>query len=142
MELLRDYALSFVKIPYIWGGFHPANGYDCSGFVQELLRSVGIDPPLDQTAQALFDHFVIAGMPKKSGMGCLLFFGRSISRISHVAMALDNYRMIEAGGGARNMTREKAIKTDGAMVRIRLIKSRRDLQASIRPDYARIGMLF
>lgn len=141
MQNLKDYAYSLVGIPYKWGGKHPKEGYDCSGLIQELMRSVGQDPPKDQSAQALFDHFAVKGSWNKLGVGSLLFFGRSPKRITHVAMAIDQYRMIEAGGGGRHVkTIDDAIAAE-AFVRVRLIKSRRDLQAIIKPDFSRIGMI-
>lgn len=141
MQALRTYAFSLVGIPYKWGGKHPKEGYDCSGLIQELLRSVGIDPPNDQTAQALYDHFEHNGEWNRLGMGTLLFFGRSARRITHVAMAIDEYRMIEAGGGGRHvLTVDDAIAAE-AFVRVRLIKSRKDLQAIIKPNFGRIGMM-
>jgi len=141
VQILKEYALTFVGLPYKWGGKSPLEGYDCSGFIQELMRSVGLDPPNDQTAKALFDHFSENGEWNRLGMGSLLFFGRGPKYISHIAMALDTYRMIEAAGGnSTTLTKQDAIDRE-AMVRIRLIKSRKDLQAIIRPNFVKIGMI-
>lgn len=141
MQILKEYALQFVGTPYVWGGEHPGNGYDCSGLIQELLRSVGIDPPGDQTAQALYDHFEHNGEWNRRAMGTLLFFGRSVRKVTHVAMALDQYRMIEAGGAGRRARKRSDGIDQGGMVRVRLISSRKDLQAEIRPNYRGIGQL-
>lgn len=139
MQLLRDYALSFVGRPYRWGGDDPMAGYDCSGFVQELLDSCGIDPAGDQTAQALYNFFSLAGELNKRGCGSLVFYGASKSRISHVAMMLDEHRIIEAGGGdSRTKTEEDAVKQN-AYIRVRHFLRRKDLIAVIRPNYSKIG---
>ena len=61
MKKLVDYALSFTKIPYRWAGDDPMAGFDCSGYLQEVLASVGMDPRGDQTSQALHDD--IDGRP-------------------------------------------------------------------------------
>lgn len=141
MQILREYALSFVGIPYKWGASHPSDGYDCSGLVQELLRSCGIDPPGDQTAQALFNHFEKNSTWNVRQIGSLAFFGASPSAISHVAMLLDPYRMIEAGGGgSKTLTAQDAIR-DNAFVRIRLVTSRKDLVAVLKPNYSSIGVI-
>lgn len=140
MQTLREYALRFVGVPYLWGGQHPANGLDCSGFAQVLLRSVGLDPPGDQNAQALFDHLCKNGNQVVGPqMGHFLFFGQSVTKITHIAMALDPYRMIEAGGGGSATTDLAAAIKAEAFIRISLIKRRQDLVAIVKPNYSSIG---
>lgn len=141
MDILRGYAMSFLGTPYIFGGPNRLTGIDCSGFVQELLASVGLDPPGDQNAQGLFDHFSVNGEWNRHTMGSLAFFGKDAKNITHVAMLLDQYRIIEAGGGRADTTTLDAAKARGAMVRIRLLKFRTDLVAVIRPRYTTIGSL-
>ncbi len=143
MDILREYAMSFVGTPYSWGGDDAIDGYDCSGFVQELLQSVGEDPKGDQTAQGLFNYFSENGHGSQLvsiKMGTLLFFRpHDDGKITHVAMALDPYRMIEAGGGGKEtLTRVKAAEHN-AYVRIRPINSRKDLVSHITPYYRNIG---
>lgn len=135
MDLLIDYALRFVSVPYVWGGAHPVEGFDCSGYVQEVLRSVGCDPQGDQTSQALHDHFNRVGKPTDPQAGALVFFGRSDKRITHVAFMIDNHRMVEAGGGGSKTTSVDAAVRDEAFVRVRPLTNRRDLVAVIMPDY-------
>lgn len=139
MDILRAYALSFLGTPYKFGGANRLDGLDCSEFVQELLRSVGLDPPGDQTAQALFDHFSTHGEWNRHGMGALVFFGKDARSISHVAMMLDNFRIIEAGGGRSDTKTLDDAKARGAMVRIRHMSFRKDVVAVIRPRYTTIG---
>lgn len=144
MELLRLYALSFLGKAYRWGGDDPMKGYDCSGFIQEVLASVGEDPPGDQSAQVLYDWFASGRGANLFGpqMGTLLFFGKSVTAVTHVAMALDQYRMIEAGGGGSHVTNAETASEANAFIRIRLIKHRSDLVASIRPYYRKIGLIW
>lgn len=135
MELLKAYALSFVGLAYRWGGDDPIDGFDCSGLVQEILASVGLDPKGDQTAQGLYDHFAPISEHGVLQLGTLLFFGKSTREITHVAFALDQYRMLEAGaGGSKTLTRQDAI-TQNAYARIRPIDNRLDLVAALRPPY-------
>lgn len=136
MKLLVDYALQFVGVPYVWGGANYLTGIDCSGFIQELLASCGADPPGDQTAQGLYDHFATQTVPMHiPQIGALLFFGKSASEVTHVAMALDYYRMIEAGGGGSKTVDRATAAQQGAMVRIRAIDRRSDLVAIFMPKY-------
>lgn len=135
MEMLILYALQFIGRPYRWGGDDPMAGFDCSGFVQELLASVGEDPPGDQTAQSLYGHFNSLPHDKIPRAGTLLFFGSSLQSISHVAMAIDGFRMIEAGGGGSKTVNEAEAIRQNAYIRVRAISNRKDLVAAIRPQY-------
>lgn len=141
VKTLYDYALTKVNTPYKWGGSNPISGYDCSGLVQELLASVGIDPPGDQTAQGLFDYFKNESGWNVYGLGSIAFFGKDAAHITHVAMMLDNYRIIEAGGGGSATRTLDDADHENAVVRIRHITNRKDLIAVIRPSYAKIGMM-
>ena len=141
MEVVTNYALSFVGTPYRWGG-DDFSGMDCSGFAQEILSAAGEDPPGDQTSQGLFDHFQAKGFlnPRKRA-GALCFYGQSATKITHVAFALNDYQVIEAGGGgSRTKTEADAIR-DNAYVRVRLINRRSDLVSIIRPMYTKLNLL-
>lgn len=140
MQILLAYAMQFVGKPYGWGKEGPSQ-FDCSGLVQELLRSVGMDPPGDQTAQTLYDHFEKKGTWEKHGAGALVFYGKSHTQITHVAMMVDNYRVIEAGGGGSKTLTEADAERDKAYVRIRLLTHRPDKIAVIKPQYVSIGIL-
>ena len=131
MSNLRDYTLTFVGLPYIWGGDDTIKGFDCSGLVQELLASEGMDPPGDQTAQALFDHF--HDMSEHRDLGALAFYGRSIASITHVAMLLNEYQIIEAGGGGSKTVNAEVAAQQNAYVRIRRVDARKDLIAIRNP---------
>jgi cell wall-associated NlpC family hydrolase len=127
-DAMIEYAKSMLGTPYIWGGSNALLGFDCSGFVQEVLASIGADPLGDQTAQTLFNHFS-KSIQKEPQKGSLLFFGKDQKRITHIAIALGDGQMIEAGGGGSSTkTRADAEKT-GACVRIRPIENRSDLVA-------------
>lgn len=143
MELLKAYALSFLGKPYCWGGETPMGGMDCSGLVQEILRSCGMDPPGDQTAQALFDHFQAQGRAEwnKYGLGALVFYGKSVREISHVAWGLDQYRVIEAAGAGSDCKSEADAIRLKAFVRIRPMDYRKDRVAVLKPRYVPIGVV-
>lgn len=139
MDLVKAYALSFLGIPYKWGGSNPIEGLDCSGLVQLIMSAAGMDPPGDQTAQGLYNHFApIVPARVRRGLGSLLFFGKDLQSITHVAWGLDELRMIEAGGGDHlTITREDAARK-GAFVRISMIEHRKDLVAVVSPTYAHL----
>lgn len=135
MKILEKHAWSLINIPYSWGG-DDATGFDCSGLVLELLQGCGvIRHKFDTTAQGLYNMFDSKGVHNSKGFGALVFFGKSKIRITHVGFMLDNFRMLEAGGGGSHIkTLEDAIKYN-AFTRIRPIDIRSDLVAIIKPRY-------
>jgi len=136
MDILIAYALSFVGTPYIW------DKNDCSAYVQEVLASAGVDPPGDQTAQGLFDHFSKNGAWNKYVPGALAFYGPSSKDIKHVAFLISPYQMVESGGGDfTTVTYIRALIQD-AQVRVRPVRYRKDLIAVILPDYSAIGLMY
>jgi cell wall-associated NlpC family hydrolase len=135
LNLLIDYAMSFLGLNYRWGGENPITGFDCSGLVQEILRSVGMDPVGDQTAQALYNHFERTAEHGERAPGALVFYGSHLTKITHVAFMIDEFRVIEAGGGdSRTKTKDDAA-IQNAFVRIRPYNLRRDLLVVLRPAY-------
>lgn len=132
MSILTDYAMSFVGRPYIWGGDDAIKGYDCSGFVQELLASQGIEFDTDLTAHGIYLYMKHNGLEDEPGEGSLCFYGNR-HRMTHVAMFLDCYFIIEAaGGGAKTKTRDDAIR-DNAFIRIRPYNYRGDFKSIYTP---------
>jgi cell wall-associated NlpC family hydrolase len=144
VNLLIDYAMQFVGKPYEWGGKVPVvGGYDCSGYVCEILRFAGLVGSREiLNAQMLHDRFSKSGTTSATPTpGALIFYGESVVKIAHVAFAVDRYRILEAGGGGRETdTAEEADKA-GAMVRGRLITARKDLVSIVKPRYATIGLV-
>lgn len=113
-------------------------GYDCSGLVQEFLSCVGLDPKGDQTAQTLFaimkESCTLLAKPEIEAGG-IVFFGHGINTIEHVAFAVDERHMIEAGGGGRTTRSLREAIAQGAFVRVRPIESRQDFVACLLPKY-------
>lgn len=147
-EVAIKYAFSLLGLPYRWGGDDTINGFDCSGLVQEILASVGLDPAEDQTAQQLFSIFKRNAIPMPIGntnlesfaaalpVGTLVFYGKSIDKITHVGISIGSGRMIEAGGGGSKTTSAEAAALQNAFVRIRPILKRSDLVCVADPFYS------
>jgi len=142
MFILRDTIFAHMGIPYKWGGNNPIEGFDCSGFVQWILMSAGIDPPGDQTAQALFDYFDLKGSRAPANlMGSLAFYGKKTTKIVHVGIFVDNFRVAEAGGGGPSTKTRSDAEAAGACTRIVHRTRRSDEIAVIRPSYHGIGCI-
>lgn len=117
--LALDYAQRFVGTFYSWGGDDPS-GFDCSGFMREVLTAVGAlargEP--DMTAAALRQRF--AGKETVPRPGALIFRG---SPIVHVEMVLavigdDVITIGASGGGSKTLTKDDAIKAN-AFIKLR-----------------------
>jgi cell wall-associated NlpC family hydrolase len=85
-------ARKFLGTTYTWGGVSSL-GFDCSGFTQMLVRQRGIIMPRDADIQAAWSG-VIPIDRKNLQPGDLLFFGGSVSKITHTGMYLGNGEFI------------------------------------------------
>ena len=111
---------------YLWGGDDPS-GFDCSGLILEVLKSVGlIKPNIDMTADNLYRWFN-KNRIVKPGSGKLVFwFGQDVrsNKAIHVEMMIDNDHTVGAsGGGSATVTIQDAIKHN-AFVKMRPINYR------------------
>lgn len=138
MNELVAYARKFIGVPYYWGGAHPGQGLDCSGYMQIVLQFAGVDPKGDQTAQGLYDHFVQNRSDLPPGRGSLVFYGDSLDKIVHVNMMSTPFTTIGVEGGTRDMHGADAFKlaVDAeAFVKERPLSTRKDVVAVITPIY-------
>lgn len=111
------------------------DGFDCSGFIQEILKFAETDPPGDQTAQTYFDYFSKTGFISVAKPGALIFYGSSLTSISHIALVATEKTVIEASGGDHTtVTLQRAIEQK-AFVKERPISRRNDIVAILMPDY-------
>jgi cell wall-associated NlpC family hydrolase len=103
MTDLSIVALSYIGIPYEFGGKDPLKGLDCSGMVELVLKKLRILPQVksNYNSQMIFDYlkknhnFYSCAKPSKD---CVLFFRGNSGIITHVAIAINETLMIEASG--------------------------------------------
>ncbi len=84
-------AQQYTGVKYVWGGEDPATGVDCSGLVQYVYGSLGIDLPrvaADQSRAGQAVSSLAAARP-----GDLVFFGKPAH---HVGIYVGNGKMIDA----------------------------------------------
>ncbi|UCH83964.1 MAG: C40 family peptidase [Candidatus Latescibacterota bacterium] len=97
---LRDTGLRFLGIPYVWGGTS-TKGFDCSGLIQHVFRLNGMLIPRDSDQQSRFGSKKSVDDISALDTGDLLFFGKSVSQISHVAMYLSDGVFLHSHGQVR-----------------------------------------
>lgn len=96
-------AQKYLGVPYLWGGTDPAKGLDCSGFLQLVYRTFGIELPRVSAQQAT------AGRPVASlaeaRPGDMVFFDYDPNRpgIDHAGIYLGNGKMIAAPTEGQNV---------------------------------------
>jgi len=118
--------------PYRWGG-DDFSSFDCSGFICEILKSVGlIGRNEDYTAQGLWDKFkdkrINIGVDIRFlNEGVLVFWGESETKITHIEMSVGGGRSIGAsGGGSKTLSLQDSIDQN-AWIKVRPIRSRKDI---------------
>lgn len=112
-------ARAYLGKPYVWGGESEAEGgYDCSGFVYSVLNKCGMKVPRT-TAQG---YSALGKKVSNIQSADLLYFGKSVKRITHIAIAINSTQMIESQGNSKNTKTNK-----GKGVSITNISHRSDL---------------
>ncbi len=85
-------ARQFLGVTYTWGGTS-SFGYDCSGFMQMLVKHRGRLMPRDADMQAAWIG-VVPVERKDLQPGDLLYFGSSPDKITHTGMYIGNGNFI------------------------------------------------
>lgn len=83
-------AYQYLGVPYVWGGTTPS-GFDCSGFIQYVYRSQGVNLPRVSRGQASSGSYVSISNAQP---GDILYFGQS--SVTHVGIYIGNNKMIHA----------------------------------------------
>lgn len=86
-------AMSLLGKPYVWGGASPETGFDCSGFVQYVLGTLGMSAPRTSWQQYSFGENVPTS---KLQPGDLLFFTTYAGGPSHVGIYVGNEHFVNA----------------------------------------------
>ena len=131
--LALDIAWKLYGVPYIWGGDDPIVGFDCSGLIVEILKSVGVLPLNgDWTAHDLWEYFKESKVDAPY-FGCLVFWEAPNSRARHVEMILNDELSIGASGGRSTTTNLATASKQNAYVKIRPFEGRGRIKGFLDP---------
>jgi peptidoglycan DL-endopeptidase CwlO len=98
-QVAVDTALAQVGKPYQWGGSGP-NSFDCSGLTSFAWRAAGVDITRTSRSQYAATTRISRGQLQP---GDLIFYGRSVATISHVAMYIGGTNVVEAPYSGQNV---------------------------------------
>lgn len=100
-ETIIKNAKKYIGKPYVWGGESMTEGgYDCSGYVYNVLKDSGIKVAR-QTAQG-YSSLGSEVTYKEAIESDLLFFGKSKKSITHIAIYAGDGKMFESRGTSKN----------------------------------------
>ena len=95
-------AKSFLGKAYVWGGESDLEGgYDCSGLFYAAMLKAG-EKIGRLSSQGYYNKYQTKTKYQFIEAGFILFFGKSTSKISHIAIAVDSKNMIESVGSSKN----------------------------------------
>jgi cell wall-associated NlpC family hydrolase len=116
----------YVGTRYRYGGESPAEGFDCSGFVQYVFGRQGVELPRTSYLQAGAGR----AAPRSVGAlqpGDLMFFASKGGRVDHVAIYAGDGRIIHASAGSGRVRYDEIDSDRGNWFLDHLVTSRRVL---------------
>lgn len=101
LQKVVDLARSLLGVRYRWGGTSPQSGFDCSGFISYVARSMNVELP-----RTSFEMFTAGKSVSREQLrpGDLVFFTTYARGASHAGIYLGNGQFIHAnstGGRVR-----------------------------------------
>ena len=93
-QLMAD-AMTYLRVPYTWGGISPSTGFDCSGFVYYMFSTHGVS--MSRTSSSVL--YTMGSAIERSALrpGDLVFFSTDTPGVvSHVGFYMGNNQFLSA----------------------------------------------
>ena len=94
---IKTVAMSYLNTPYLWGG-RSIFGIDCSGFIQNIYKILGMKICRDASQQINYGEEVHFSQRKE---GDLAFFINDKDLVHHVGLLIEGDKIIHASGAVR-----------------------------------------
>ncbi len=94
-------AFALLGTPYRWGGTSPDSGFDCSGLVGYVFRTIGIDLP--RVSRAMANEGTAVSDRSALAEGDLVFFGKR-GHVDHVGIYIGGGKFLHAPRTGRDVT--------------------------------------
>lgn len=94
-------AFALLGTPYRWGGTSPERGFDCSGLVGYVFRTIGIELP--RVSRAMVNEGTPVSDRTALAEGDLVFFGKR-GRVDHVGIYIGQGKFVHAPRTGRDVT--------------------------------------
>ncbi|MBB5409275.1 cell wall-associated NlpC family hydrolase [Paraburkholderia sp. HC6.4b] len=129
LERVQEKAMSLVGVRYRYGGSSPLSGFDCSGFVQYVMRhAAGLQLGRTAASQATAGQQVGRSNLK---LGDLVFFHTYGRGISHVGLYLGHGKFVHAPSSGGHVRVERL---DDPYWHVHYVKAERLSDAQFRQD--------
>lgn len=94
-------AFALLGTPYRWGGTSPERGFDCSGLVGYVFRTIGIELP--RVSRAMVNEGTAVSDRTALAEGDLVFFGKR-GHVDHVGIYIGEGKFLHAPRTGRDVT--------------------------------------
>ena len=94
-------AFALLGTPYRWGGTSPERGFDCSGLVGYVFRTIGINLP--RVSRAMANEGTAVADRTALAEGDLVFFGKR-GHVDHVGIYIGGGKFLHAPRTGRDVT--------------------------------------
>ena len=101
-QQIVSFAKQYMGYSYVWAGSSPSTGFDCSGFVSYVFKSLGYST--SRTAADIYYNNGTAVDYSDLQPGDAVFFASSSQAIGHVGIYIGNGEFIHSSSGAGYVT--------------------------------------